>query len=112
MPVSLTEGRHGVLEVRWEQGRLVLNSGHANQSFGSLHRVWQQVLKDVLVEFRPANVLVLGMGGGSVLQILRKEHGLTVPITAVEIDPHVIGLARKHFGIAALEGLQDRKSVV
>lgn len=98
MTVERVAGRHGELEVRWESGRLVLNSAYGNQSFGSLHRVWQAVFRSVRLEQAPPkNVLLLGLGGGSVPFILRKELGLSCPITAVEIDEAMVDLARRHF---------------
>jgi spermidine synthase len=98
--VTRTEGRAGTLEVRWERGRKVLNSDHANQSFGSLHRVWQQVLGHLdLPANPPAKVLLLGLGGGSAIRILRNELQLTCAITAVEWDPAVVAVARVHFGL-------------
>lgn len=99
-PVRSTtvEGRHGKLEVRWEYGRKVLNATQSNQSFGSLHTVMQHAFKHLELDRNPPkNVLLLGLGGGSVVHILRKEFGLHAPITAVEIDPTMIHLARTEF---------------
>lgn len=104
--VATAQGRSGTLVARWEGGRLVLNSAHANQSFGSLHRVWQAVLRARLAaEGQPRSVLLLGLGGGSVPRILRMELGCAAPITAVEIDAAMIRLARAHFGLGAVTGL-------
>lgn len=101
IPVSRSEGNFGMLEVRWEGGRKVLNSAHGNQSFGSLHRVWQQAFARIdLRAFPPANVLLLGLGAGSVPAILRKELGCDAPITAVEIDPGIVQLGRSEFELA------------
>lgn len=107
VPKAGAEGRHGPLEVRYEAGRLVLNSAHGNQSFGSLHRVWQEVFKEIGVkDCPPANVLLLGLGGGSVPHILRNETGIAAPITAVEIDPAMIALGRSHFGLGRYADLR------
>lgn len=103
-PIRLTaeQGRHGPLEVRWEQGRKVLNSAHANQSFGSLHRVWQRVFKHLgLRGDPPTSVLILGLGAGSAVRILRHELGIPAKITAIEIDPIMVELAHRHFGLGA-----------
>ncbi len=54
----------------------------------------------------PKNVLLLGLGGGSVVHILRKEFGLQAPITAVEIDPTMIHLARTEFQLDSYADLK------
>ena len=98
---------HGPLEVRWEYGVKVLNSAQANQSFGSLHRVWQATFAQARVAERmPRNMLLLGLGGGSVPHILRGELGLGTKITAVEIDPAMTALARQHFGLDQIGDLK------
>ena len=62
--VVRTQGHFGELAVRWEDGKLVLNSANGNQSFGSLHRVWQRTLKQVLQpNALPRSVLLLGYAG-------------------------------------------------
>ncbi|MBK8497290.1 MAG: hypothetical protein IPL52_00390 [Flavobacteriales bacterium] len=105
--VAHAHGAHGELEVRYETGRLVLNSAHGNQSFGSLHRVWQQVFARMgLREHPPQEVLMLGLGGGSIVHILREELGVAAPITAVELDPVMVELARQHFGLGVHTGLR------
>ncbi len=108
-PVRSTtaEGRHGKLEVRWEYGRKVLNAAQSNQSFGSLHTVMQHAFKHLELDRNPPkNVLLLGLGGGSVVHILRKEFGLKAPITAVEIDPTMIHLARTEFQLDSYADLK------
>lgn len=103
------DGLSGKLTVRWENGRKVLNSAFGNQSFGALHRVWQQTFEHVLLpEAPPQSVLLLGLGGGSVPAILRNELGVTAPITAMELDPVMVELARRHF---ALDGIPDMKVI-
>lgn len=93
-------GRHGELSVRWEAGSKVLNSPNGNQSFGALHRVWQVVFAKLrLSERPPQQVLLLGLGGGSVPAILRDELGIAAPITAIELDPTMVHLARTHFDL-------------
>jgi len=103
------DGLSGKLTVRWENGRKVLNSAFGNQSFGALHCVWQQTFEHVLLpEAPPQSVLLLGLGGGSVPAILRNELGVAAPITAMELDPAMVELARRHF---ALDGIPDMKVI-
>jgi len=95
---ATAEGRSGKLEVRWENGRKVLNSPNGNQSFGALHRVWQKTLAHLdLQADPPRSVLMLGLGAGSAVTILREELSIKCPIIAVELDPVIVRLARSHF---------------
>lgn len=48
-------------------------------------------------------ILLLGLGGGSVPCILRKELKILNPVTAIEIDPLMIRIAQEEFGINQLE---------
>ena len=90
---------HGPLDIAWEYGRLVVNSANANQSYGSLHRVWRQCLRDLNVnEDDPKEVLVLGFGAGSAAHILRKEFRSKCVITGVDHDPVMLAIASEYFG--------------
>jgi predicted membrane-bound spermidine synthase len=51
----------------------------------------------------PASVLVLGLGGGTVVRQLRRLLGPAVRIVGVEIDPGVVDLATKHLHLGALD---------
>lgn len=98
--VATVEGRSGALSVTWENGRKVLNSPNGNQSFGALHRVWQAVFAHIRLRAKPPrNVLLLGLGGGSVPSILRDELHLAASITAVELDASMVRLARTEFAL-------------
>ncbi|HMC96122.1 MAG TPA: fused MFS/spermidine synthase [Flavobacteriales bacterium] len=101
------EGLFGPIEARWEQGRLVANSSFGNQSFGSLHRIWQDTFARIALSADPPrSALLLGLGTGSVPHILRNELGLKVPVTAVELDPAMIRMGRDLFGLDTLAGLE------
>lgn len=107
-PVTVWEGpgKYGPLKLVWEQGQLVVNSDHANQSYGNLHAIWQQCLDDrQVVRRKPGSILVLGFGAGSCASILRRELGIKAPVTGVEGDPEMLRLAREHFRIGRLGGL-------
>jgi spermidine synthase len=88
----------GPLEVTWRKGRKVLDTRHANYSYGSL----QQVLRYGLLFVEPqqaSHTLLLGLGGGSVVATLRNELEYEGQITALELDPVIIELAATEFGI-------------
>lgn len=89
---------NGALEVSFRDGRKVLDSENANYSYGSAQNVWSKVFKKIaLGDLKTA--LVFGLGGGSVLDVLRSDFDYTGKITAVEIDPIVVQLAKEEFGI-------------
>lgn len=95
----------GTVQVTWLNGRKVLNSKHANYSYGSLQRVLEIGLSHTTAD-RSAEVLVLGLGGGSVLKLLREKFNYYGKVTAVELDPVVINVAIQEFGIRQYEPLE------
>ena len=92
--------RNGRLTVSYENGVQVLNTDLANYSFGSLSRLFRKIFSLLGPSLKDRkSVLILGAGAGSVIALLH-QHGLTeVPVTAVEHDPMVIKIARRHFGM-------------
>ena len=96
---------NGTLKITLSKGHKVLDSANANYSYGSLQRILKFALRRVhLPEVR--NVLLLGLGGGSVVATLREDFAFSSPITAVELDPVVIRLAEEEFGIVATDTLR------
>jgi spermidine synthase len=96
-----------VLEVVIVHGHCVLNARNVNYSFGTLHRVFEDAFEKLHLETKRLNdVLLLGCGAGSVVQIVRGKYSIDCSITAVEIDPVVIELARKHFMLDRVRGLE------
>lgn len=89
----------GTLYVAWSAGRKVLNTAEVNYSFQSLHRVFRWSFKRAGLPDSIQRVLLLGLGGGSVVEILRKELGCEAPIDVVEIDEAIINLANTEFQI-------------
>ena len=86
-----------VLDVDVSCGKLQLNTRQANYSFGRLHEVMEKSLALVHEQSKSyQNVLMLGYGGGSAAQILRR-YNPDCRITAVELDPEVVALAKKWF---------------
>ncbi|HLS30607.1 MAG TPA: fused MFS/spermidine synthase [Flavobacteriaceae bacterium] len=86
------------LEVRWIKGRKILNTKIANYSYGGLQEVLERGLNRIPLE-NVNSVLVLGMGGGCVVDSLRNKFDYRGPITGVEKDPVVIQIAKNEFGI-------------
>ena len=95
----------GRLEVTWINGRKVLDSANANYSYGALQEVMDRGLAQTRAD-RAAPVLILGLGGGSVIPLLRKKYNYYGKITAVEIDAAIIEIAINEFGIEAHQPLE------
>lgn len=89
---------NGYLELTLFNGKKLLNTLHANYSYGSLQRVLKFSLKQLELS-KTSNVLILGLGGGCVLRTLRDDFNYSGNITAVDIDPVIIDIAEKEFDI-------------
>ena len=97
---TLHSALNGKLEVWYISGKYRLDSEKANYSFGSLHRLFQKVFSEINLTARnPESLLLLGLGAGSVVSVLRDELNMTTRITGVEHDDRIIQLANEYFGI-------------
>ncbi len=96
---------NGTLEVTYVNGKKVLDTENANYSYGSLQKILEFGLTKIDLK-SVENLLLLGMGGGSIIHSLRNTFEYTKNILAVEIDPEIIKLANEEFGITASENLQ------
>ncbi|MGB3606535.1 MAG: fused MFS/spermidine synthase [Psychroserpens sp.] len=86
----------GTLELIDDGCKKRLNSKNANYSYGAL----QTVLKFGLDQIDLAkvnSVLLLGLGGGSVIKTLRQDFKYQKSIIAVDIDPVIIDIAKTEF---------------
>ncbi|EKD44624.1 MAG: hypothetical protein ACD_71C00071G0001 [uncultured bacterium (gcode 4)] len=87
---------NGTLRVVLMNGKKMLNTDHANYSFGSLHRIMRFALKKITLK-TDESILLLGLGGGSVIDIVRNDFRITNRLVAVDIDPVIIEIAQKEF---------------
>jgi spermidine synthase len=94
----------GVLEITWSNGKKYLNSQNANYSYGSLQRVLKFGIEKIDLS-KVNSVLILGLGGGSVIETLREDFYYDKHIDAVEIDPIIIEIANTEFGISESKNL-------
>ena len=97
---KIKSDHNGYLELTQINGKTVLNTANANYSYGSLQRVLKFSLSQVDLT-KSKNILLLGLGGGSVLKTLRDEFNFSGKITAVDIDSVIIEIAEKEFGITS-----------
>ncbi len=87
---------NGMMEVTYINGKKVLDSKNANYSYGSLQEILEIGLSKL--DFKKINsVLLLGLGGGSIVFSLRNKFKYEERITAVEFDEKMIEIAEKEF---------------
>jgi len=89
---------NGTLEVTTYNGRKVLDSKNANYSYGSVHRIFRESISNINLK-EVKNTLLLGLGAGSVVDLLRNEFGYKGAITAVELDEQILEIAKNEFHI-------------
>lgn len=94
----------GVLEITMVDGRKILDSKNANYSFGSLQRILETGLSKIELK-NVSSILLLGLGGGSVISSLRNKFNFNGKIYAVELDQKVIDIAEKEFFISSSDTL-------
>ncbi len=90
----------GPVEVRLEYGKKVLNTLNSNYSFGSLARVFQLALRQMPPPpplLTQSEVLMLGFGAGTLVQLLRGCYHFKGKITGVDHDRALLNFARRHF---------------
>lgn len=102
---------NGTLEIRYDYGKFVLNSPNANYSFGLLHKVFQKTFKEINIQNRKIDhVLLLGFGVGSVVAILQEELQIYASVKAVEYDEVILQLGCKYFNIQRFQHLSILQS--
>ncbi|MFK7781506.1 fused MFS/spermidine synthase [Psychroserpens sp.] len=84
------------LEITWHNGKKHLNTKNANYSYGSLQAILKFGLKKINLR-RVNSILLLGLGGGSVIETLRQDFNYQKQVTAIDIDPVIIEIAKKEY---------------
>jgi len=92
----------GVVVVKEQFGRPTLHVQGLIQSGGIIKGIWKKPLGKVA---KTRRVLVLGLGGGTVVQLIKKRHP-QAEIVGVEIDPEIIKVGKKFFGLGGIKKLK------
>jgi len=95
---------NGTLEVTTYNGRKILDTKNANYSYGSVHRIFRSCISKVNLN-DVENTLLLGLGAGSVVDLLRNEFGYKGAITAIELDEQIIRIAKTEFNVESFGAL-------
>jgi len=70
-------------------------------------RVWGKFLSQPEVSkvlSKPCNILLLGLGGATVAHLIQQKYE-PHPIEAIELEPKIINIGKKFFGLGELENL-------
>lgn len=81
--------------------------GGVSQSGGLVEKLWDKGLEEVPRRKGTwvKKVLVLGLGGGTVAKLIQEDFPDCM-MTGIEIDPKVIELGRKYFGLGEIPNLK------
>jgi spermidine synthase len=96
----------GGVVVKEQFGRSTLHVQGLIQSGGIIEGIWRKPLKRVK---KVSRVLVLGLGGGTAIQLI-KERNPGAEIVSVEIDPEIIKVGKKFFGLGGIKNLKIIKA--
>src|SRR5262245_33806018 len=95
-PIIVTEDERGLRTLRFEKGgprQSVVKPGDPDHLELPYART---ALAGLALSPEPRRILVVGLGGGSLPMILR-AHYPEATIDAVDIDPHVVQVAKQYF---------------
>ena len=96
---------NGTLEITWYNGKKHLNTKNANYSYGSLQKILKLGLQKIDLS-HSKKILLLGMGGGSVIKTLQQDFSYKNHITAIDIDPIIIDISKEEFELVKSENLK------
>jgi spermidine synthase len=96
-----------VIEVKEVRGKRYMYIGGYSQSAAKYVSAWKYVFKKALLDELPdkAQVLLLGLGGGDIVKILKKQKP-SWSLTAVEIEDAVVDAAKEYFNLRESKNLK------
>ncbi len=96
----------GRLEVYRFQDKYFIKTGDVHQSGGWAERLYHDVnFKFQFLNFKLKNVLMLGLAGGTLVELLYKMYP-NINITGVDIDPVMVNLGKKYFNLNKYKNLK------
>ena len=97
---------NGPMEVNLVDGRMTLDTQSSNYSYGSLQMILHYGLEKIGLSNQTHTIMLLGLGGGSVIQTIREDFKCQAYIEAVDIDPVIIEMAVDDFKINRFENIK------
>src|SRR5439155_598853 len=95
-------GRERRLLIKGETHSLAFTSGSWSEA---RREYWGQFLKTPYPIREKPEILVLGLGGGTVLRLFHEQLS-PASITVLERDPRIVEVAKKYFGFESIPGVQ------
>ena len=96
----------GEIVVKEHLGKYSLHVQGLIQSGGIVKGIWKKPIRAVQRKMSVARqILVLGLGGGTVVQLI-KARWPEAKIIGIEIDPEIIRVGKKYFGLGKVTGLK------
>lgn len=96
----------GEIVIKEQLGKYTLHVQDLIQSGGIIRGIWKKALdRFKIYDLRFKNVLILGLGGGTVVQLIEACYP-KAKITGVEIDPEIIKVSKKFFGLSKIKKLK------
>lgn len=94
---TISSAVHPNLYVSLQQGRLQLSTDKAIYSFSDLYTNFRRAFRQIRLEdIQSTDALLLGLGLGSIPEMLEKKFRKPFHYTAVELDEAIIYLAQKY----------------
>ncbi|WP_448518726.1 fused MFS/spermidine synthase [Rhodoflexus sp.] len=97
---------NGKLELNLVNGKIVLDTTCSNYSYGSLERILYAGLREIEFDDNIRKILLLGLGGGSVIQTIRQTFQSDALIVAIDVDPQIIQIALNDFNIKRFKNVK------
>jgi len=95
----------GEIVVKEQLGKYTLHVQDLIQSGGIIRGIWKKALRGAQSEFSVSNCLVLGLGGGTVVQLIKARYP-EAKIVGVEIDSEIIKVSKKFFRLSEIKKLK------
>lgn len=93
----------GTIRLMQAWGYKYVATGGLTQSGGLVHDVWKPILQKYAQNHK--SWLILGLATGTIAEILSDKYSPS-RLVGVEIDPIMLNLGRRHFGLDLIPGLE------
>lgn len=97
---TITSPINGNLEVRRLGKDAYVTCGGLTQSGGLINQLWEKTLKKIAndQQIKNSSWLILGLATGTVAKLISQKYS-PLKIVGVEIDPLMLRVGRKYFGL-------------